>query len=482
MRNWLLVPLILLYLLYLGRVGFIGPDEPRYASIGRAMAVSGDWVTPRLDGQPWFEKPPLLYWLTAVGKVLRLPDEWAARLPVALVSLAFLIFFYLTLLREFSARTAIAATAILATSAGWVTYSFAAITDLLMSATLGAAMLLALFDTRRSRTGFQGVMGSPTGYIVGALLGLSILAKGFVPLVLFFPAFLVARGKRITSMIGCIAVAAPWYVLCLIRNGSVFWNDFFWKHHVERFLSPSLQHVQPFWYYIPVLLAGLFPWTPLALLLFSPKTYDDARVRFLTLWLLYALVFFSAAQNKLPGYVLPLMPALVITLAAGLDRQSTSPFGAQWLLALSALSLMILPTLAAALPDALLSGLSKSPIHFAFAPALFFIAIAVAAWFLGWRSHRTAAIVTVAVTAAAGIVYLKITLFPVLDDRVSVRSFYRAHASEISGACLDGVRRPLIYGLNYYAGRPLPACAGPAPGPRVAMRSNRLVVESSPNP
>ena len=78
----------------------------------------------------------------------------------------------------------------------------------------------------------------------------------------------------------------------------MFWNDFFWRHHVERFLSPSLQHVQPFWYYIPVLLAGLFPWTPLALLLFSPKTYDDARIRFLTFWLLYALAFFSAAQNK----------------------------------------------------------------------------------------------------------------------------------------------------------------------------------------
>ena len=103
LRDWLLVPLILLYLLYLGRVGFIGPDEPRYASIGRAMAVSGDWVTPRLDGQPWFEKPPLLYWLTGIGKILPLPDEWAARLPVALVSLAFLIFFYRTLLREFSA-------------------------------------------------------------------------------------------------------------------------------------------------------------------------------------------------------------------------------------------------------------------------------------------------------------------------------------------------------------------------------------------
>ena len=111
------LPLLLLYLLHLGGVGFLGPDEPRYASVGREMARSGDWITPRLDGQPWFEKPPLTYWLTAAGHLAGLPDEWAARLPEALISTAFLVFFYFTLAREFTPRMALAATAILATSA-----------------------------------------------------------------------------------------------------------------------------------------------------------------------------------------------------------------------------------------------------------------------------------------------------------------------------------------------------------------------------
>ncbi len=75
-------------------MGFISTDEPRYASIGREMARSGDWVTPRLDGAAWFEKPPLLYWMIAAGNLARLPDEWAARLPVALLSLAFLLLFF----------------------------------------------------------------------------------------------------------------------------------------------------------------------------------------------------------------------------------------------------------------------------------------------------------------------------------------------------------------------------------------------------
>ncbi len=124
LKYLLLGALSALYLTSLGSVGFLGPDEPRYASIGRAMAVSGDWITPRLDGQPWFEKPPLLYWMTASGNLLGLSDEWAARLPVAIAGLAFLFFFFHTLEREFNRRVALYATAILGTSAGWSSWAF----------------------------------------------------------------------------------------------------------------------------------------------------------------------------------------------------------------------------------------------------------------------------------------------------------------------------------------------------------------------
>ncbi len=168
-RSWLIVPLLILYLLDLGGVGFLGPDEPRYASIGREMARSHDFVTPRLGGEAWFEKPPLLYWMIALGRMAHLPDEWAARLPVTLASIAFLVFFFGIVMREFTPRAAIAATTILATSAGWLAYSFVAVTDLPMSAALAAAMLIAMLDTRREQ-----------GYVAGALLGLAVLAKGFV--------------------------------------------------------------------------------------------------------------------------------------------------------------------------------------------------------------------------------------------------------------------------------------------------------------
>ena len=85
-RSWIILGLLVLYLLHLGGAGMLGPDEPRYASIGRAMAHSSDFITPRLNGEPWFEKPPLLYWMVAVGQWLHLSDEWAARLPIAFAS------------------------------------------------------------------------------------------------------------------------------------------------------------------------------------------------------------------------------------------------------------------------------------------------------------------------------------------------------------------------------------------------------------
>lgn len=463
LRSWLIVPLLILYLLDLGGVGFLGPDEPRYASIGREMARSGDFITPRLDGSIWFEKPPLLYWMIAAGRLLRLPDEWAARLPIALLSIAFLIFFFRVVMREFPSKTALAATTILATSAGWLAYSFVAVTDVPMSATLAGAMLIARHDPRPGRS-----------YLSGALLGLSVLAKGFVPLILFAPLFLAARGKRIALAAGCLLVAAPWYLLCWTRYGSSFWQEFFWKHHVQRFFTPALQHVQPVWYYVPVILAGLFPWTPLAGLLLRRKTYEDPRIRFWGAWLGFALLFFSIARNKLPGYALPLLPPLAIVLAVALKQAGSA---AKWWLTASALLLVALPSIAAALPDALLSGVRKAPA--VFTPGLPFIAVAALVWWLASRKKAILGMLAAGLAIMFGLAYVKGKIFPVLDERVSVRRFWRMNADRAARACVEpGLRRDWIYGLNHYAGRPLPLCEAGSTGarPRLSAPDGRLAL------
>ena len=422
----------------------MGPDEPRYASIGREMANSGDWVTPRLNGSPWFEKPPLIYWMTGVANRLGLRDEWAARLPVALMSLAFLAFFFETLRREFSGRVAITATAILGSSAGWLAASFAAVPDLPMSAALGAAMFVSLFGAQPQR-----------GWLAGAFLGLAVLAKGFVPLALFVPVLLVNRGRRLATITVAFLVAAPWYLLCLARNGSAFWNEFFWKHHIERALSAdAIQHGQPFWYYLPVLLTGLFPWTPLAALMTRGKTYEDARVRFLSIWFLAALVFFSLVPNKLPLYVLPLMPSLAIVLATAVDKAPRR----EWWIGASVFLLVLLPSIGNGLPEAILVGATKT--HWSFSPiGLSFVAVTAVVWWLARRGQLPEAMLLGAVAVVLGGGLLKIRTLPLLEQRDSVRTFYRSHQTQLADACIDSsVSRSWAYGIEYYAGRGLPEC------------------------
>ncbi len=462
-RSWLIVPLLILYLLDLGGVGFISTDEPRYASIGREMARSGDLVTPRLNGSPWFEKPPLLYWMIAAGHKAGLLDEWAARLPVALLSLAFLLFFFYIIAREFTTKTGIAAATILATSAGWLAYSFGALTDLPMSAFLGAAILVTFFEKKQW-----------SGLAAGALLGLAVLGKAFVPLVLFAPVLVIAKGKRLAIAAGLLAVALPWHVLCFLRNGQAFWMEYFWRQQFSRFFTTERQHIQHSWFYIPVLLAALFPWTPLVALLARRTTYSDARMRFLGGWLLYGIVFFSASQNKLAGYLLPLMPGFALLLAVGIDREpEESTKIAPWLLAAATALLVILPTVVSNLPEAMLSGISRTHINLVLGSP--FLLVAGAVWWLSWSGKPSLAILAAGMAVVFGVAYFKGAAFPELDDRVSVRGFWRTHRAAAANACLAGVGRTWEYGLNYYAEHPFRSCAA-TEHPRIEGVNGRLTL------
>jgi 4-amino-4-deoxy-L-arabinose transferase-like glycosyltransferase len=450
---FVILALYLLFFFALGNVGLLGPDEPRYASIGREMARSGDWVTPRLWGQAWFEKPALLYWMTGLAFRLGIGEDLAPRLPVALASVAFLIFYYLTLRRLFGSTAAFFAAAILGTSAGWLALSEIGVTDLPMSAAFAAAMLLGLEWMNKG--------GELKLVAAGALLGLAVLAKGLVPLVLVLPLLWMARRRwrgwlRPWPILAFVAVAFPWYVLCTMRNGAAFLQEFFWRHHFERFTSGSLMHQQPVWYYIPILLAGFYPWTPLLALLFRRKFYADSSRRFLLAWLLFGFVFFSASTNKLPGYLLPLFPAAAALLGVGLAEGRK---GGKWLLACCALWLALVPSIAGALPAILSSGLSEARVaEIHWLPTLAAVALAAVVWRLASRQKGIAVALVVA-GVAAGVVFVKIKIFPALDRTVSARQIWREAAPIRSRTCVEDVSRNLRYGLNYYSVVPLEDCA-----------------------
>ena len=449
---WLVLPLAyLLYFFRLGGAGLIGPDEPRYAWIGRAMAQSGDWVTPRLWGQPWFEKPALLYWMSGAAFRLGLGPDVAPRLPVALMGTAFLAFYWWMLRREFGCRPAWFATLILGSSVAWLGFTQAGVPDLPLTATFSASMLLALpWIHNRDRRFLPAA---------ALMLGLSVLAKGLVPLALAAP--LAFRIRCFTDLLKWrvalpfLLVATPWYVLCYMRNGSPFLSEFFLRHHFERFTSGALLHVQPWWFYLARLPALMLPWTPLLLLPAVRRGgWRDPRRSFLLAWFAFGLILFSASANKLPGYVLPLLPAGAVLLGLALDEMEDAR---GWLLACAVL-LVAFPIAAPLMPAAAANQWAAAP-RPAFQWTWLTPAIpAAAAWMLESRGRRLAAMLSVTAAIAAGMVYLKVRTQPEMERIVTARRLAAQAAIHRGEICAGDIKRDWQYGLNYYLGAVVPDC------------------------
>jgi 4-amino-4-deoxy-L-arabinose transferase-like glycosyltransferase len=467
-----------LYLYNLNGTGVLDPDEPRYASVGRAMAQSGDWVTPHLWGSPWFEKPALLYWLAALGTMSGLSMDMAGRLPVALLSLAFLAGWFLLLRAEFGERTAAIATLLLATSAAWLVYSSFCLTDLPLAAffSLAVGLALPLLRGRDSRIRWLGL---------GAALGLASLSKGLVPLVLAIPFVWFLRRQWRRWWIGVAAffvVAGPWYALVIARNGYPFLEDFFLKQHFARFYSQTLQHVQPVYFYIPVLLGTLFPWTPLILLIRPRSICKDERLRFLVVVFLFGFVFFSASLNKLPGYLLPLLPCLFVVIAAGIAERGITHLSRGWLIA-SGILIALIPFAGQLIPVLLVGKIASTrqmliamlPITLAML-VLFATPLVVAA-----LAHKSVAGSLLVLSFSVAGIYLKSTIYPVLDEQASARSLWHQIQGESDRICDTGLKRTWEYGLAFYRGTPVPLCAQhPAPVRLVPGPAGRPILQPGP--
>jgi 4-amino-4-deoxy-L-arabinose transferase-like glycosyltransferase len=450
----LAVAIVSLYLYDLSGVGMLGPDEPRYAAIGRAMAHTGDYITPKLWGSPWFEKPPLLYWMTAAGTLAGLGPELSARLPVVLLSLAFLTATYVLLRKEFGFGAAISATVLLATSAGWIAFSDLALTDLPLAAFFSLAVWLALPllrpqpETRAIYLRFAAI---------GVLIGLAALAKGLVPIGLALPfVWFLRRWWRawwIAIICGAV-VALPWYLAMYLRHGWPFVEELFLKHHFERLYSVSLQHVQPWYYYVPVLLAALFPWTPLIGWLGRRGIEWDQRRQFLAVIFLFGFVVFSASLNKLPGYLLPLLPSLAALIGSSLETRP--PAYARWWLLPCAILIAAIPLVARVLPESLAAGrLSLAAAGRLTRVELFYIALPISVILFARRSW-TGPLLALCVVGSG--IYLKESAFPTLDRSVSARQYWNSIKVLPGQICDGGMNRDWIFGLSFYRGEALKPC------------------------
>jgi len=451
-------------------IGLVGADEPRYAQVAREMLARHDWVTPVLYGHPWLEKPPLYYWCamlsyTAVGGV----SDWAACLPAGILC-ALMIFFIYLWTRHFRRGMQLDAALITAGSAMVIGFGRSASTDMPLTAMFTAAMLC-----------WYGWHSSQNrGWLLGFYLfcGLGTLAKGPVAVVLagliivVFAALrrdgrLVLRTLWPAGILLYLAVALPWFI-AVQRTNPEFFRVFFLEHNLERYTTDLYRHHQPFWYFMPVALLALAPWTVFVVAAvvdairdwrFStaqPPGTEDLRT-FLTLWLLLPILFFSFSQSKLAGYVLPSVPAGAILLADFIRRREEGEVKPSWWLGLLH-ALLCATMLAAALivPFKLLKlPMSRNAIIVAIALALTAI---VALWLsLYNQGYRVLRFITLVPVVIAFSLVLRGTA-PIIDLLQSARPVEARISAlgQVPTVAVYDVPRSVEYGLGFYRNQYIP--------------------------
>ena len=330
---WLLLGLFTL--VWFGSLDYrhlVKPDEGRYAEIAREMAINGDWVTPRLNGIKYFEKPPFQYWMTAIAYQTFGVNEWTARLWTALSGFLGIVVVWFAGARLFGRTAGELGALFLATNLYYVALGHINTLDMGLTFFLTlsvAGFLLAqreLPQSPRERNRMLIAWGAAAGAVLSkGLIGIVIPCASLVIYSLLNRDFTPWRRLHILpGLLIFIGLAAPWFVAVTLRNPE-FPNFFFIHEHFQRFASTIHRRAEPPWYFLPILIIGLVPWIPLVLTgivnawrapsqreVFSPR-------RFLLVWCAFVLLFFSISGSKLPAYLLPLFPALALLLGPSLS-------------------------------------------------------------------------------------------------------------------------------------------------------------------
>ncbi len=345
--------LLLAVLAWFGTLGYrdlIHPDEGRYAEIARGMLASGDWITPRLNGILYFEKPALQYWATAAAFAVFGISDFSARFWPGLTGAFAVLAVWWTTRKVLGPRVALYSAAVLGSSVWWIGNGHFVNLDMGLSASLCLTLLGFWYGQRDQATASDNRLGMRVAW---AGMALAVMSKGLIGIVLpgavlaayslLARDFSVWRRMRWLSGILIFAlIAVPWFVAVSLRNPE-FARFFFIHEHVERFLSPGHRRTGAWWYFVPYLLAGLVPWTTLlpgALALGwrrVPGRFQGNRL--LLLWAAVIFAFFSVSSSKLPSYILPIFPALAILIGQHVQRLPARRLGLHFaVMALAALA------------------------------------------------------------------------------------------------------------------------------------------------
>jgi 4-amino-4-deoxy-L-arabinose transferase-like glycosyltransferase len=330
-----------LYFFALGGRPLANPDEGRNAEVPREMLASGDWITPRLDGVNYFEKPPLMYWCGAVCLSLFGANEWSMRTTPALFALGGVLLAYAAARRLYGREAGLAAAAVLGTSLLYFVLGHILILDMAMSVLMSATLFCFILGVREPpgsarRWWFYGLYASAA---------LATLTKGFMGFlvtgaVMFLWLLIFNQWKRLrpfylpTGALLFLAIAAPWHVLAAMRNETWAYRYIVFEH-ILRFLTPAASRPGPWHYYIWIVLAGLIPWVGFlwpavrdalrggpgdGLRASWARRKENADAWFLVTWAAFIFLFFTINHSKLPPYILPIFPALAVLIGAWLGQ------------------------------------------------------------------------------------------------------------------------------------------------------------------
>ena len=412
-RNWatdiLLLTLAIgaLYFIWLGGYPLFTPDEGRYSEVAREMLASGDFITPRVNGVAFLDKPVLYYWLQALAMYWFGIHEWAVRFFPALYGVAGCLAVYVAGRRLFDRRTGVLSAIILATTPLYFCTSHYANLDLEIAVLITVSLLSFLLAT-----GASGKSRSALFVLAYIFAGLGFLTKGLIAIA--FPAMigglwilLLSRWRLLTSMrlglgvVIVLAITLPWFVL-VQRANPEFLHFFFVTQQVTRFLSAAeFNNPSPHWFYVPVIIVGFLPWAAFLLQsLFSQirscwqAREEHTATLFLLIWAMVVFTFFSIPHSKTISYIIPIFPALALLvghqLAVNWDK-SQADCGLKLAMSLFVIFNTLLAAAFFALPyyQWMDIALSATPTLFMVGSVLGFSAIIVT---LFWRRLRVSSL------------------------------------------------------------------------------------------
>ncbi len=454
----LLVLCLVLFFSLLGDRPLWDADEATHAHTSKEMVLTGDWVTPTMNGENFYDKTPLFNWLVAAAFLVFGFTEFAARLPAAVLGTLTVFATYVFGMRMFDRRVGLLGGVVLATSLEFLVMSRVVVHDIALACAVTLSLLFfwcAFHDHDRRRAFLFA-------FYVAA--GIAVVAKGPLGLVLVglvVGPWLVVRGrlgfvKEMGLWWGApvfLAVAAPWYV-AVMRANADFGTYFFIQQNFMNFVSAESRHPEAWHFYLPVLLGGFFPWTaflPVAVTRAVESRSRDSlgRLSFLGLWGGMPLLFFSVASSKLPTYVLPLFPALALLVAvffSDLLGDQTDRLHRKALVSMAVLATL----LASGVVYGLLFELADARAKYRVEASVFLLPIAVLvagvglAFVLCWFKRNLACFASIAAMVVMLILVVNVVVVPAFNPQRTTREL----GERLDAALPEGERLVFYWDLR----------------------------------